>query len=110
MAFATLCFIRNLSDGPASALVPAANNFRIGVNRKHRRFTHAPSQQPESGCHSTNLMDGLRDRSTPSPVFSQHAGGCGKPQRLSQATTNPADRQIADRPVVAAQGNGTTHD
>jgi hypothetical protein len=42
--------------------------------------------------------------------FSQHAGGCGKPQRLSQATTNPADRQIADRPVVAAQGNGTTHD
>ena len=41
MAFATLCFIRNLSDGPVSALVSAANNFRIGVNRKHRRFTRA---------------------------------------------------------------------
>jgi len=41
MAFATLCFIRNLSDGPVSALVSAASNFRIGVNRKHRRFTRA---------------------------------------------------------------------
>jgi hypothetical protein len=41
MAFATLRFIRNLSDGPVSALVPAASNFRIGVNRKHRRFTRA---------------------------------------------------------------------
>src|SRR5450759_202903 len=41
MAFATLCFIRNLSDGPVSALVPAASNIRIGVNRKHRRFTRA---------------------------------------------------------------------
>jgi hypothetical protein len=34
-------FIRNLSDGPVSAPVPAVSNFRIGVNRKHRRFTRA---------------------------------------------------------------------
>ena len=33
-----------------------------------------------------------------------------KTTTLSQATTNPADRQFTDRPVVAAQGNGTTHD
>ena len=37
--------------------------------------------------------------------FSQHAGGWVKPQRLSQATTNPADRQFTDRRVVAAQAN-----
>ena len=41
MAFATLCFIRDLSDGPVAAPVPAVSNFRIGVNRKHRRFTRA---------------------------------------------------------------------
>jgi hypothetical protein len=85
-AFTTLCFIRNLSDGPASKPVPEASNFGISVNRKHRRSTRAPSQQTASGCTSTNLANGLRDRSTPSPTFSQHAGDCGKPQRLSQVT------------------------
>ena len=110
MAFATLCFIRNLSDGPASTLVPAASNSLIGINRKHRRFARAPSQQTESGCTSTNLTDGLRDRSTTSQFFCSTLVAGRKPQRLSQATTNPADRQFTDRSVVGAQGNGTTHD
>jgi hypothetical protein len=109
MAFATSCSIRNLFDGPASALVPAESNFRIGFNRKHRRSTRALSQRSASGCASPKLTGGLRDRSTTSLVFSQHAGGCEKPQRLSQATTDPADRPFADRPVVAAEGNGITH-
>ena len=104
MAFATLCFIRNLSDGLAGG--EQFSNWR--VNRKHPPYARAPSQQTESGCTSTNLTDGLRDCSTTSPVFTARC--CGKPQRLSQATTNPADRQFTDRPVVAAQGNGTTHD
>jgi hypothetical protein len=116
MAFATLCLVRNLSDGPASALVPAANIFRIGVNRKHCRFTHAPSQQTASGCTSTNLMDGLRDRSSPSPVFhstlaaAENHNAYRRPRPIQPSGSLPIARSRPHKAMEQPMTDDTNHD
>jgi hypothetical protein len=46
---------------------PAASNFRIGINRKHRRFTRALRRSKRSPMHLNE--SNLRDPSTTSPVF-----------------------------------------
>ena len=46
----------------------------------------------------------LRDPSTTSPVFHSTLVAAEN-HNVSQATTNPADRQFTDRRVVAAQAN-----
>jgi hypothetical protein len=62
MAFATLCFIRNLSDGPVSALVPAASNFRIGANQSIAALRARSVAANGVWMHLNESTDGLRPR------------------------------------------------
>jgi hypothetical protein len=61
--------------------VPAPSNFRIGVNRKHRRFTRALRRSKRSLDAPQRIYKRSSQPFNHVTGFSQHAGGCRKPQR-----------------------------